>query len=66
MIARKRIAVAALAVFGLLLVGFALLGFSDVYRNHIARDCGADCGRPESEGAAQGGLLSGGDSQRRL
>jgi len=54
---RKRIAIAALALLAVLLAGGALLGLRDVYQNHIARECGADCGRPAASGdAVQGGL----------
>lgn len=56
MTSRRKITVVALVVLGVLLAGGALLGFSDVYQNHIARDCGADCGTPPSDGTVEGGF----------
>ena len=53
---RRKITVVALVVLGVLLAGGALLGFSDVYQNHIARDFGADCGTPPSDGTGEGGF----------
>lgn len=50
MTVRKRITIAALTVLGIFLVALALLGLCDAYRNHIARDCGTDCNRSQSEG----------------
>ena len=53
MTSRRKITVVALVVLGVLLAGGALMGFSDVYQNHIAKDCGADCGTPPSEGTVE-------------
>lgn len=53
---RRKITVVALVVFGVLLAAGALLGFCDVYQNHIARDCGAECGTPPSDGTVSGGF----------
>lgn len=53
---RRKISLAALVVLGVLLAGVALLGFCDVYQNHIARDCGADCGTPPPSGTVRGGF----------
>lgn len=53
---RRKIALAALVVLGVLLAGVALLGFCDVYQNHVARDCGADCGTPPPSGIVRGGF----------
>lgn len=52
----RKITVGALVVLGILLAGVALLGFCDVYQNHIARDCGTECGMPAPENAAEGGI----------
>ena len=52
---RKMIIVVALVVLGVLLAAGAFLGFCDVYQNHIARDCGADCSTPPPSGTVQGG-----------
>lgn len=53
---RKKLTIAAFVALGILLAGLALVGVYDVYQNHIARDCGAECGTPPSGGAVQGGF----------
>ncbi|WP_187393059.1 hypothetical protein [Maritimibacter fusiformis] len=52
----RKIALAALVVLGVLLAGVALLALRDVYQNHIARECGAECGAPPSDGTVEGGF----------
>jgi hypothetical protein len=47
---RGPIAIATFVLLCILLAGFAALGFCDIYRNHIAAECGAGCGRTPSEG----------------
>lgn len=55
MTAPRKIAIAAL-VLGLVLAGFAALAANHLYWNHIAAECGADCGGPQSERTVQGGF----------
>lgn len=53
---RRKIGLVALAVLGVLLAGAGLMGFCDVYQNHVAKDCGADCGTRPPSGTVRGGF----------
>ncbi len=45
---------ATLIVLDVFLKGGALLCLCDIYQNHVARDCGAECSTPPSDGTAEG------------